>query len=65
MLVNRIAAKRTVILFDASGIGKTSGQVPDTFEGWADDIGAFVKALGFEQVDLLGFSLGGRAGKCL
>lgn len=60
-MVNTIAAKRQVILFDAPGIGRTPGQVPDNFQGWANDIISFVQALGFQQVDLLGFSLGARA----
>jgi len=33
--------------------------VPATVEEMADDAAAFIRALGYEQVDLLGFSLGG------
>ena len=62
VLVNTLASKREVILFDGSGVGKTLGTVPDTFQGWADDLIAFVAALGLDSVDLLGFSLGARAG---
>lgn len=60
--MNGIARKRQVILFDNRGVGKTSGEVPDTFEAWADDMAAFVQALGFEKVDVFGYSMGGRAG---
>jgi pimeloyl-ACP methyl ester carboxylesterase len=33
--------------------------VPDTVEAMAHDAVTFIRALGFEQVDILGFSLGG------
>ena len=63
LLINTIASKREVILFDGSGVGKTAGKVPDNFQGWADDLIAFVEALGFAKVDLLGYSMGSRAGE--
>jgi pimeloyl-ACP methyl ester carboxylesterase len=39
--------------------GASEGTTPDTIEAMARDAIAFIRALGFEQVDLLGFSLGG------
>lgn len=57
--VDGIAAARHVITFDNRGIGATGGKVPATVEEMADDAAAFIRALGHEQVDLLGFSLGG------
>lgn len=62
LLINVLAAKREVILFDGSGVGKTVGVVPDNFQGWADDAVAFVRALQLEKVDLLGYSMGARTG---
>jgi len=58
-LVNALAQERHVILFDNAGIGRSNGQVPTTFEGMADDAARFIRALGHQQVDLLGFSIGG------
>jgi pimeloyl-ACP methyl ester carboxylesterase len=58
-VVDGIAAKHRVITFDNRGLGATEGKTPDTVEAMAHDAIAFIQALGFHQVDLLGFSLGG------
>jgi pimeloyl-ACP methyl ester carboxylesterase len=58
-VVDGIAAKRRVIVFDNRGVGATEGSTPNSVEVMARDAIAFIRALGFEQVDLLGFSLGG------
>ena len=52
---------RPVILFDQAGVGRSSGTVKTTFQGWADDLISFVDALGLPTIDLLGFSMGGIA----
>lgn len=58
-VVDGIAAKHRVIVFDNRGVGASEGSTPDTVEAMARDATAFIRALGFEEVDLLGFSLGG------
>jgi pimeloyl-ACP methyl ester carboxylesterase len=58
-VVDGIAARRRVIVFDNRGIGASEGSVPTSIAAMARDAAAFIRALGFEQVDLLGFSLGG------
>ncbi len=58
-VIDGIAAKRHVIAFDNRGIGASGGSVPHTIDEMAADAVAFIRALGYEQVDLLGFSLGG------
>jgi pimeloyl-ACP methyl ester carboxylesterase len=58
-VVDGIAAKHHVITFDNRGVGASSGKVPDTVEAMANDAVTFIRALGFEKVDILGFSLGG------
>jgi pimeloyl-ACP methyl ester carboxylesterase len=58
-VIDGIAAKRHVIAFDNRGVGASSGSVPHTIDAMAADAVAFIRALGHEQVDLLGFSLGG------
>jgi pimeloyl-ACP methyl ester carboxylesterase len=48
-----------VIAFDNRGVGASGGSVPDTIDEMAADAVAFIRVLGYDQVDLLGFSLGG------
>lgn len=58
-IIDGLAATRPVITFDNRAIGRTGGSVPHTVEEMARDATAFIRALGLEEVDLLGFSLGG------
>ncbi|MDN5920316.1 MAG: alpha/beta fold hydrolase [Pseudonocardia sp.] len=58
-VVDGIAARRPVITFDNRGVGASQGRTPRSVEAMARDVIAFVRALGLEQVDLFGFSLGG------
>jgi pimeloyl-ACP methyl ester carboxylesterase len=58
-VIDGIATKRRVIVFDNRGIGGSEGKTPTSVEAMARDAVAFIRALGFDQVDLLGFSLGG------
>ncbi|MUL68197.1 alpha/beta hydrolase [Mycobacterium sp. CBMA 234] len=58
-VVDGIAAQHRVVTFDARGVGATGGKTPGTIEAMAHDAVAFIRALGFDQVDLLGLSMGG------
>jgi pimeloyl-ACP methyl ester carboxylesterase len=58
-VIDGVAAHRHVITFDNRGIGSTGGKVPHTIAAMAADAAAFIRGLGHEHVDLLGFSLGG------
>jgi pimeloyl-ACP methyl ester carboxylesterase len=58
-VIDGIAAQHRVITFDNCGVGATGSKVPDTIDAMAADAVAFIHALGFPQVDLIGFSLGG------
>jgi pimeloyl-ACP methyl ester carboxylesterase len=58
-IVDGIAAKHRVITFDNRGVGASSGSTPTTIEQMAGDAVTFIRALGFDQVDLFGFSMGG------
>jgi pimeloyl-ACP methyl ester carboxylesterase len=58
-VVDGLAAKHHVIVFDNRGVGGSGGSTPKTVEEMARDAVAFTGALGFSKVDLLGFSLGG------
>ncbi|WP_245589465.1 alpha/beta fold hydrolase [Amycolatopsis balhimycina] len=58
-VIDGIAGHRRVIAFDNRGVGASGGSVPDTVEEMGRDAIAFIRAMGLQQVDLLGFSLGG------
>jgi pimeloyl-ACP methyl ester carboxylesterase len=57
-LIDALAADRRVVTFDNAGVAATTGTTPNTVEAMAHDAIAFVDALRFERVDLLGFSIG-------
>ncbi|MDX6515330.1 MAG: hypothetical protein QOH73_996 [Gaiellaceae bacterium] len=58
-LVDRLAQDREVILLDNRGVAGSTGVVPDNVHDMARDALVFIDTLGLEQVDILGFSLGG------
>ena len=58
-VMDGLAAHRHVIAFDNRGIGTSGGKAPRTLVAIAADAAAFIRTLGHEQVDLLGFSIGG------
>jgi pimeloyl-ACP methyl ester carboxylesterase len=58
-VVDGIAAQHRVITFDNRGVGASSGATPTTIEEMARDAVTFIGGLGFDQVDLFGFSMGG------
>jgi len=58
-IVDGLATVHRVIAIDYQGIGASSGKAPVTVGEMARDTIALVAALGFEKIDLLGFSLGG------
>jgi pimeloyl-ACP methyl ester carboxylesterase len=54
-----LALGREVILFDSAGVGRSSGDVPQTIAAMAEHPMAFLDALGITTCDVLGYSLGG------
>jgi pimeloyl-ACP methyl ester carboxylesterase len=58
-ITDALAARREVILTDNAGVGLSTGAAPTTVEGMARDAVSLIDALGLEQVDLFGFSMGG------
>jgi pimeloyl-ACP methyl ester carboxylesterase len=58
-VVDGIAAQHRVITFDNRGVGASTGKTPDTIQAMASDAVTFIRALGLERVDLVGFSMGG------
>jgi pimeloyl-ACP methyl ester carboxylesterase len=59
LVTDGLGANRPVILFDNAGVASSSGETPDTFEAQAEHVATFVRALGLQRVDVLGFSIGG------
>ena len=57
-LVDALAAGRRVVAFDNVGVAATTGATPNTMEAMAHDGIAFLEAMDFQRVDLLGFSIG-------
>ena len=57
-LIDALARGRRVVTFDNAGVGGSTGTTPDTIEQMARDAIAFLAAMEFSQVDLLGFSIG-------
>ena len=57
-LIDALAPARRVITFDNAGVGGSTGTTPNTVEQMARDAIAFIAAMEFGQVDLLGFSIG-------
>lgn len=58
-IVDPVAAHRRVITFDNRGVGASTGRVPNSIEAMADDAHALITALGFDEIDVFAFSLGG------
>ncbi|MGE0097640.1 MAG: alpha/beta fold hydrolase [Hydrogenophaga sp.] len=58
-VMDGISARHHIIAFDLPGVGASSGSPSNSMEEMADDAITFIRAMGFQQVDLLGFSLGG------
>jgi pimeloyl-ACP methyl ester carboxylesterase len=58
-VIDGVAAHHHVIAFDNRGVGSTGSKVPSDLEQMGSDAIAFIEALGLDQVDLFGFSLGG------
>ncbi len=57
-LIDALSVERRVVAFDNVGVGGTSGGTPNTIEAMARGAIAFIEAMNFERVDLLGFSIG-------
>jgi pimeloyl-ACP methyl ester carboxylesterase len=59
LITDGLAQDREVILFNNAGVSSSSGEVPTTIGQMGANAIAFIRALGLEQVDVLGFSIGG------
>ena len=59
-ILPKLAEHRTVIAVDLQGHGRTAlGERPFGLEAMGNDMAAIVKALGYDKIDVMGYSLGG------
>lgn len=65
IILDGLASEREIIIFDNAGVGNTSGETPDNVLAMTNDAVGFIKALGLNKIDVLGFSLGGFIAQCL
>jgi pimeloyl-ACP methyl ester carboxylesterase len=59
LVTDGFAETRPVILFDNAGVAASSGLTPDRIDAMAQHAADFIRALGVQRLDLLGFSIGG------
>ncbi|MET3773694.1 pimeloyl-ACP methyl ester carboxylesterase [Arthrobacter nitrophenolicus] len=64
-IIDAVAKEHHVVTFNNRGIGASTGVVPGSVEAMAEDAADFIRALGFEKVDIFGFSLGGMVAQAL
>ena len=58
-IMDALATEYEIISFDYRGVGSTSGEDAKTIQDMARDGLDFIKALGYDKVDILAFSMGG------
>ncbi len=58
-IINGLVKYSQVVVFDNKGVGGSSGKTPNTIAAMAQDVISFIKTLGYQKVNLLGFSMGG------
>ena len=58
-IMDAIAKERHIISFDYRGVGATTGVQGTSLADMAKDAIAFIHALGYKQVDIVAFSMGG------
>lgn len=58
-VMDGMAMQHEIISFDYRGVGSTSGEDAKSIQDMAKDGIAFIKALGYEEVDIMAFSMGG------
>ena len=57
-IMDGIASKHQIIAFNNRGVGATEGKTPITIAEMAKDAISFIKTMGYDKVDIVGFSMG-------
>lgn len=58
-IMDGIASEHHIIAFDNRGVGASGSRVPGNLEQMGTDAIAVIRALGYDKVDVFGFSVGG------
>ena len=58
-IMDGIASEHHIIAFDNRGVGASGSRVPGNLEQMGADAIAVIRALGYDKVDVFGFSVGG------
>jgi pimeloyl-ACP methyl ester carboxylesterase len=58
-IVDPLSTDREIILFNSAGVASSTGTPKVTVKEMAGDAAAFIDAIGLEEVDLYGISMGG------
>ncbi|HEX6643252.1 MAG TPA: alpha/beta hydrolase [Gemmatimonadales bacterium] len=62
-IIPKLAGSHRVYALELQGHGRTSDiDRPITYQNLADDVAAFMEAVGLEKADVFGYSMGGQAG---
>ncbi|MGE5926296.1 MAG: alpha/beta fold hydrolase [Gemmatimonadota bacterium] len=62
-IIPKLAETRRVYALELQGHGRTTDvDRPITYDNLADDVAAFMDAVGLEKADIFGYSMGGQAG---
>ncbi len=59
LLLDLLAEERHILVMDLPGVGASQGKIGKTIPDMAEQAVAIIAALGYEQIDLLGLSMGG------
>src|SRR6266436_6070724 len=65
LVTNGLALDHDVVLVNNSGVASSSGETPNTIDQMAKDASGFCDAMGFKEIDVVGFSIGGMVAKQL
>lgn len=57
-ITNGLAEQHKVIIFDIPGVGLSGGTTPSNISDMSKGVVKFISALGYDKVNLLGFSMG-------
>ncbi|GGT09295.1 MULTISPECIES: alpha/beta fold hydrolase [Streptomyces] len=57
--LDRLATRREIVVFDNRGTGASTGTPPASIDGLVEGALSFTRSLGLDEVDLLGWAMGG------
>lgn len=64
-LINPLAIQRPILLIDNAGVGRSGGEIGESYKVWAKVIIDVVNALKTPKIDVFGFSMGGFAAQMI